>query len=292
MTENKLNPFDQTIVIFNIIRRTVVRFGQQRAAEAAASMAFFGLFSLFPLMLVLVATGSSVLNEPQAQDHVLDILMQAFPFSVDIIKDNIQRVLNVRGTVQLFGLAVLSWSATGAFSVLTRNINRAWPNAERRNFFKIRMMAFGIMAFVIAVMLTLLTVNTVSRFLPQSLNGLAILIKSIRFFSQFVVFALAFVTLLWFYRWIPNTDVTWTEAAWGSLIASIGSVIVTGGFSWYIGSGLSNYNLVYGSLGAVVALMFWIFLLSIIILIGAHLCSSVAYYGRIKPEKSTNFFHD
>jgi membrane protein len=290
MTDNTRSTFDQAIFIFNVIRRTVVRFGQQRAAEAAASMAFFGLFSLFPLILVLVATGSSILNEPQAQNKVLEILMQAFPFSVDIIEDNLQRVLIARGTVQLFGLAVLSWSATGAFSVLTRNINRAWPNAERRNFFKIRMMAFGIMAFVIAVMLFLLTVNTVSRFLPQSLNGLAILIKSLRYFSQFVIFVLAFVTLLWFYRWIPNTTVTWTEAAWGSLIASLGSVIVTGGFSWYLGSGLSNYNLVYGSLGAVVALMFWIFLLSIIILFGAHLSSSIAYYNRIKPEKSTSIF--
>ena len=178
---------------------------------------------------------------------------------------------------------MLSWSATGAFSVLTRNINLAWPNAERHKYFKIRLMAFAMMAGMMFVLLLLLSVNTVSRFLPESLNGLTVLIRSVRYFSDFTVFILAFVTLLWLYRWIPNTVVTWSEAAWGSLIASLGAVIATNGFSWYLGSGLSNYNLVYGSLGAVVALMFWIFLLSLIILFGAHLSSSVAYYNRIKP---------
>ena len=289
MAEKNQNVFDQIGYIFKIIQRTIVRFGQQRVPEAAASIAFFGLFSLFPLMLVLVATGSTILNEPQAQNKVLEILMNAFPFSVKIVEDNIARVLNVRGTVQLFGLLVLSWSATGAFSVLTRNINRAWPNAERHNFLKIRLMAFAIMAVMMGVMLFLLAVNTISRFLPESVNdGLNMLIKSVRYFSQFTIFILAFITLLWLYRWIPNTNVTWYEAAWGSLIASMGAVIATSGFSWYLGSGLSNYNLVYGSLGAVVALMFWIFLLSLIILFGAHLSSSIAYYHRIKPEISND----
>lgn len=284
MVEKNRNIITQVFYIFNIIRRTFVRFGQQRVPEAAASIAFFGLFSLFPLMLVLVATGSSVLNEPQAQDKVLEILMNAFPFSVKIVEDNIEKVIRARGTVQLFGLLVLSWSATGAFSVLTRNINLAWPNAERHKFIKIRLMAFAMMAAMMFVLLLLLAMNTVIRFLPESLNGLTILIRSVRYFSDFTIFILTFITLLWLYRWIPNTNVTWSEAAWGSLIASLGAVIATNGFSWYLGSGFSNYSLVYGSLGAVVALMFWIFLLSLIILFGAHFSSSIAYYGRIKPE--------
>jgi membrane protein len=74
------------------------------------------------------------------------------------------------------------------------------------------------------------------------------------------------------------------------MFAATGTFIATSGFSWYLrsGRGLTNYNLVYGSLGTIVALMFWIYLISLIILIGAHLSSSIAYYKRlvIKSEKS------
>jgi len=269
---------------WKILQRTLARFGRERAAEAAASMAFYGLFSLFPLLLVLVATGSSILHHPQAQEQVLEILMEAFPFSVQIIEENVQKVLNVRGSVQLFGFLGLAWSATGAFTVLTRNINRAWPNANRHNFFKMRLMAFLMLAVMIGVLVILLVANTFGRLLPQEIGGLASLLVSLRYFSHFAMWVLAFITLSWLYRWIPNTEVLWSEAAWGALTASVGAVVVTYGFSWYLVSerGISNYNLVYGSLGTIVALMFWIYLLGLIVLFGAHLSSTIAYFQRLK----------
>lgn len=271
---------------FLIIKRTVERFGKLRSPESAAGMAFFGLFSLFPLLLVLVAMGSSILHDPEAQNQVLDIIMEAFPFSVNIVEENIQKVLKARGTVQLFGLIGLAWSATGAFTVLTRNINLAWPNADRHNYFKMRLMAFTMLVGVALVVVILVVANTIINILPQNLAGLAALIISLRYFSRVIIWLLTFISLLSLYRWIPNTEVLWSEAAWGALIGSLGTVLATSVFSWYLtsGRGLSNYNLVYGSLGAIVALLFWIYLLSIIVLFGAHLASSIAYYTRIQPQ--------
>lgn len=263
--------------VLEVTRHTFLRFGQERAAESAASMAFFGLFSLFPMLLVLVAMGSSILESPQAQEQVLELLMQAFPFSVAIVEENIQKVLEVRGSVGLIAMLGLAWSATGAFTILTRNINRAWPNADRRNFIKTRLMAFGMLAGMAVVMILLLVANTVTGFLLQSVNGIASIIVFLRYFSHIVMYLLIFITLLWLYRWIPNTEVAWSEAAWGSLIASLAVVLVTSGFSWFLGSGFANYNLVYGSMGAIVALMFWIYLISSIVLFGAHFSASVAW---------------
>jgi len=273
-----------------VIKRTIERFGRVRTPEAAAAMAFFGLFSLFPSLLILVSMGGSLLHEPQAQDKVLDILMEAFPFSVNIVEENIQRVLRARGTVQVFGLIGLAWSATSAFTVLTRNINQAWPNADRRNFFKMRLMAFAMLAGVAVVMVVLMIANTAMRILPPTVAGVAGLIITLRYFSRFLIWVLLFVALTWLYRWIPNTDVRWSESAIGALVASSGTILATSTFSWYLvgGRGISNYNLVYGSLGTIVALMFWIYLLSFVILFGAHLSSSIAYYKRIKPESLQN----
>ena len=151
-----------------------------------------------------------------------------------------------------------------------------------------RFMAFTMLIGVAVVMLVLLAANIMFKLVPENISGIAGLILSLRYFSQILVWILAFIALLWLYRWIPNTEVEWSEAAWGASIASTGSVLATAGFSWYLSSasGLSNYNLIYGSLGTIVALMMWIYLISIIILFGAHLSSSIAYYGRIR-----NFFH-
>ncbi|MCJ7703607.1 MAG: YihY/virulence factor BrkB family protein [Anaerolineales bacterium] len=271
---------------FLVLRRTIHRFGRERTAEAAAGIAFFGLFSLFPLLLILVGMGSSILHLPQAQDQVLHTLMEAFPFSVDIVEENVQKVLNKRNTSQIFGWLGLAWSATGAFTVLTRNINRAWPDADRHNYIKMRLMAFSMLAGMVVVTGALLAANLLIRFLPLSWGGIASLFVSLRYFSHAVIWLLTLITLLWLYRWIPNTEVLWSEAAWGGVLASTGTVLATSIFSWYLGSGrgLTNYNLVYGSLGTIVALMFWIYILSFIVLFGAHLSSSIAYYTRKKSE--------
>ncbi len=274
----------RTVVV--VIYHTIQRFGRSRTAEAAAGISFYGLFSMFPLLLILVGMGSSILNAPEAQEYVLHTLMEALPFSVDIVEENLQQVLNARGSVQVFGWLGLAWSASGAFTVLTRNINQAWPNAHRHNFIKMRLMAFSMVAVFILVTGVLVAANTLLGFLPQQLGGIAALFISLRYFSQFVIWVLVFITLLWLYRWIPNTDVLWSEAAWGAGVGSTGTILATLIFTWYLGSGsgLTNYNLVYGSLGAMVALMFWIYLVSLIILFGAHLCSSIAHYSRLGQE--------
>jgi len=126
----------------DIILRAANRITEERAAEAAASMAYYGFFSLFPMMLVAVVVVSTVLENTLSQEEVLQTLLQAFPFSSDLIKENIQQVLKARGSVGLIGLVGLAWSAVGAFTVLMRNINRAWPDTRVRNFFRMRLVAF------------------------------------------------------------------------------------------------------------------------------------------------------
>ena len=288
MTQNSREAIIKIRMLYRIGQHTVQRFLAERTPEAAAGMAYFGLFSLFPLMLVLVAMGGSILDSPQAQVQVLDMIMDFFPFSVEIVEENIQKVLQARGSVKLAGVIGLTWSATGGFSVLTRNLNRAWPNASKRGFLKTRLMAYAMLAGLMAVMIFLLTANTITRFLPDSINGLTGVFTSLRYFSRGTLSVLAFVTLLWLYRWIPNTDVRWSEALWGSLVATLGTIMVSIGFGWYLGSGLSNYNLVYGSLGAIVALLFWIYLVSIIILFGAHLSAAIAHLTRLKIKSQSS----
>ncbi len=77
---------------------------------------------------------------------------------------------------------------------------------------------------------------------------------------------------------MPNTEVKRRAAFWGALVAALAWEVAANGLAWYLKSGLVQYELVYGSLGAVVALMFWIYLSSWITLFGAHLSAAIAQH--------------
>jgi membrane protein len=87
---------------------------------------------------------------------------------------------------------------------------------------------------------------------------------------------LSFGLFLALYRWVPNTTVPWRAALWGAGVAAPLWEMAKRGFVWYLSSGLARYSLVYGSLGTVVALMFWLYLSASITFLGAHLTAKVA----------------
>jgi membrane protein len=273
--------------VVDIFQRTAQRITEERAAEAAASMAYYGFFSLFPLLLVVIVVVSTILENTLTPEEILETLLQAFPFSSDLIAENIQQVLKARSSVGIVGLIGLAWSALGGFTVLMRNINRAWPNTKARNIFIVRLMAFVMLAAMIGGLVSLFVFNTVQSFLPPDINEVAEKAQSTQVVSDFLVGGLLFATLLVLYWWLPRTKVRWSEAAIGALVGALGISLITSGFTWYLQSGLSNYNLVYGSLGAIVALLFWIYLLSLILFAGAHLSAAVAYVKRDKPLESS-----
>ncbi|MEN8172228.1 MAG: YihY/virulence factor BrkB family protein [Chloroflexota bacterium] len=249
---------------------------EDRATESAAGIAFYSFFSLFPLLLIMVSFGGSFLESSQAQSEVLDFLLRIFPFSGDVIEGNIKEVLRARSSVNSWSVVMLFWSGSGAFAAFSRAINQAWPRAKRRPFIIRRLMALGAIIVLVVGLTLLLPLIALSHLLPENLNSAVHAFGQIRYISQFLVWFLFFLTLSMLYRWIPNIDVARDESMWGGLVASLGSFAATGGFTWFLKSGLVRYNLVYGSLGTVVALMAWIYLLSVIILFGAYLSAAVA----------------
>lgn len=271
--------------VLGIVRNAFESFGDAQGSEAAASMAYYTLFSLFPLLLALVAAGSFFLDQQRVFRQVVDLVSQAFPISQSLIEENVRQVLQMRGAVGLIGLVVALWSATGAFTVLTRNVNRAWTKAPPRGFLERRLVALGMvgsLAVLLVISLLLSTgLNILSRFqVPlldvESLYGTPLWTA----LSNLVPWFFIFVLFLALYRWVPNAQVKWSAAFWAALVVALAWEIVANVFAWYVSSGLARYRLVYGSLGTVIALLFWIYLSSWIIIFGAHLSAAVARHKR------------
>jgi len=262
----------------NILKNAIENFTEKQAAQASAGLAYYALFSIFPLLLVFVAGGSYFLDSEQVFNTVTQFVQQALPISKQAINENLRQVLEARGTAGIFSLLILLWSASGMFTSLAYNINLAWPRASRRSFLQNRLVGLWMIVGLIGLIILSLVLSWVTSRLPfmniandTSPSHLFIL-RLISALGSWLVIFLVFLTL---YHRVPTKRVKWSATIWGALIASLAWKAVTAGFAWYLGSSFEQYQLVYGSLGAIVAFLFLIYIISLITLFGAHLSAAI-----------------
>jgi membrane protein len=264
----------------HVLTCAVQRFSVVRAPEAVAGMAYYAFFSLFPLLLFLVSAGGYFLESEQVYAQVLEFVAQAFPISREVIESNLRQVLELRGTIGFLGLLGLMWSASGVFTILARNINLAWPEAEPRSVYQERLMAFA--------MVGLSTVALVASFMASTLMGIVGRLRiplsgggsiyDTPLWTVYTELLPRIVTLLVFtslYRFVPTAKPRWSAVAVGALAASLAWEGAAAAFAWYLGSGLVALEFAYGSLATVAILMLRVYLGGWIALFGAHLTAAM-----------------
>ena len=285
-----------TLGAVDILILTIRRVGDARAVENAASLAYYTLFSIFPLFLAIIAAGSFLLERNEVYLQVQTFIVEAFPVSRGLIQDNLETVLERRGAVGAIGIIGLTWAATGVFSNLIFNINRAWPKTKPRNFVRKRLAGLGIVA-LLAILLGLSTLGTtalnlLSRVDVPTLEALGLDFIQLRaLLTRFVSWGVKLIVFIGLFLWAPNTRVPFMAAFWGAFVAATGWELATAGFTWYLTSGIPRYELIYGSLGTVVVLMLWIYISMLIVLLGAHLGAAyVAYQDKERHVEITSLF--
>ncbi|MFO7625560.1 MAG: YihY/virulence factor BrkB family protein [Anaerolineales bacterium] len=265
--------------VLGIVVDMVDGFTKARGAEAAASITYYVLFSIFPLLLSVIAIGSYFLEDEQVMDQIVQFVQAGIPVAADMILQNIEEVLEARGTFGVIGVGSLIWSASAAFMSLFRNINRAWMRASPLNTLLARLVGIVVIFALVLVIAVIRVASATASLLPTF--GIELLDDFYESFlwlllSVLVPLVLTFLIFISLYRWIPNTKVRWSEAFWGALVASVGWELTTNLFTYSLSQGILQYKVVYGSLGTMIALLFWIYLNSTIILIGAHLSAAIA----------------
>ena len=271
----------------DILKNALGTYTETRASQSAAGLAYYAFFSFFPLLLVLIAGGSYFLNSQQVFQDVTQFVQEVVPVSTQLITENLQQVLNIRGTVGVISLLTLLWSASGVFTNLAYSINLAWPQASRRNFFEKRLVGLGMIVGLSGLLILSLALDWIINLAPfmnatsASIPGLSLW----RFFSSLGSWLTIFLLFLVLYRWVPTSNVHWSATLWGALTASVIWKLATSGFNWYLRSGFGRYQLVYGSLGAIVALLFLIYIVSTITLFGAHLSAAIDRWIQEKDAK-------
>ena len=280
--------------VFTVLWGSFQSFAETRAPESAASLAYYALFSMFPLLVFFVGTATSYLEDEAVKQFIFELVETNLPASFqDLIKGNIDQALSARGRVQIVGIIGLLWAASGVFTGLTHSLDRAWHTARERNFIFGRLIGLGMIGAITTGLVVIWFLSTtLLNLLPllevRLWNGESVQVYDTYLWgasSKFIPWLVIFFAFVNLYKWVPNTKVRWREALWGAAVAALGWELAQRGFSWYLTSGWARYQLVYGSLGAVIAFMLWLYVNGLIVLYGAHLSASIAMETRLKYEK-------
>ncbi|WP_084686648.1 YihY/virulence factor BrkB family protein [Paracoccus zeaxanthinifaciens] len=265
--------------VFGILKATAKSVGEDRVTSVAGGVTFFGLLSLFPAITAFVSL-YGLLSDPAQIEGQMVLLQDLLPTgALDIIKDQVVAIasaptsaLSVAG---LIALLIAFWSANGGMKALLSALNVAVMQGETRSFVRLNLvaMSFTLGGFLMIVLMlgVIAVIPALLQMLPFGL-GTEALISYSRWPIMFGVLILALAAV---YRWGPAVpDSRWRWISPGAIVAAVGLVAISMLFSWYAAN-FANYNETYGSLGAVIALMMWLWLNATIVLVGAELNAEI-----------------
>src|SRR5215204_256872 len=262
-------------------------FWEEDILSRAAQVAFYLSFSLFPLLLFLVNLfGLILVSADDLRLELFSYLRQIMPYSAYILvqKTILEVTENSSGGKLTFGLVIALWSASAGMDSMRIALNHVYKLKETRSWW---MTKFESLLFtLLLIVLLLFVLGTVFygwKFLSLLLKLANFPIESLIILQiiQWVTFIVVlFLTFGVLYRYLPDQkDARCGWVSPGSLTAIILWVLVTNGFRVYL-LYFDNYDKTYGSLGAVIILMFWLYLTALVILIGGSLNSVVAEFAK------------
>ena len=278
----------------DILLRVWKNIGKDRVIVVAAGVTFYSVLALFPAVAALVAL-YGLFADPNTITSHLDSIVGFVPGgAIEVIRDQITRVASqgrtTLGLTFLAGLAASLWSANAGIKSLFDALNLVYNEPEKRSFIWLNIISLTFtvltVGFALVAMGAMVVVPIVLNFIGLG-GATELVIKIARWPALVIVVTLA---LAFLYRYGPSREKPqWRWITWGSAVAAVSWLVISILFSWYA-ENFGNYNKTYGSLGGIIAFMFWIWLSIIVVLIGAELNAETEHQtvrdtttGRPKP---------
>jgi membrane protein len=255
-----------------LAQRSLAEFLDDHCPQLAAAIAYHVLFSLFPLAIVLAGIFGIVVHTTGVQADVVDAIVRNVPLSADG-SDRLRRLLQQStgglSALGLLGIVGLVNAASGMMASIRLALNEAWDVVEYRPFLRGKLIDVGLVFGTALVAAASLALTIGARTVGELGGGWATWILGV-----LVPLAVSFGILLFLYRTIPAAEVALADAWPGALFAACGFVLTENLFAVYVDN-FANYNAIYGSLGAVIAFMFFVYLSSMVFLLGAEVASEL-----------------
>ena len=285
-------PVDRALVGSGILftaKRVWQEIGKDRVLSVAGGLTFFGLLALFPAITALVSVFGLFADPAQVAGY-LGSLTAVLPHDAAAILTDQAKAISAAGSANLslaaiVALALALWSANGGTKALIESLNVAYGVPEGRGFVRLNVLSLGATIGVIVFALFLIAAVAL---LPKLLDlvWLGAVTEKLLLLGRWpAIFLLMLGGLALAYRYGPDRkNAAWHWISPGALLAASGLVVFSLVFDWYA-QNLGHYNQTYGALGAVVALMTWMWLSAALVLIGAELNSELDRQTLQAPKK-------
>ena len=253
-------------------------------AITAAAIAYFALFSLFPITLLSISIASFSLGPLMDQQLIIQRLEFIAPAMSQLMGSNLDEIIKARGPVTTVTLVGLIWSASTVFYMFTHTLNEIWGVKRRRAVWKRRGLAILFVLTFVGPILFLASfagsmLTHLRTFLPNPIISMG------GGFSLVLAILLDVALFMVLYMILPHGVSTWREILPGALGAGFLWELAKKAFLSFVATYISVSNLVYGSVAAIIAFLAWAYLSGLIFLFGAYL--SVSYFQFKQQQKET-----
>lgn len=265
----------------DILWRIYKQLQSDNIGLVAAGTTFFVILSLVPALAALVSL-YGLLNDPASLAAQLDRFSPYVPdMAMDIIRSELSRLIsrtdNSLGLSFLISLGLALWSANRGVSAMFQAMNVAYNEEETRGFFKVKgltlLFTLSMLVFGLVLLNSAITVPLVFQLI--GLDGLYTLLAGLMLPLFLLVGSIFGIGAL--YRWGPSRrSAKWRWISPGAVGAALAMIAVSAGFAYYL-SHFGNYGATYGSLGAVIGLMMWVYLSTYVVLLGAEVNAEIEH---------------
>jgi membrane protein len=269
----------QARAVWDILWEARGAFIKDGCMNLSAALAFYTILSLIPFLFLMVSAAGYLLgSSDEAHQMVLSFMDRFFPQASALILKEVGAISQRAGVLGWVGVLSMIWTASVFFSSLEFAMGIVFRVEQRRKYWKSRLLAFSMIPassviFLLSLLVTAFTgirASYVLHILGWDLGRSAFFGFLVGYLFPYLVLASAFTAI---YRIIPNTSITFRHAVAGGASCAFLFEMAKHFFTWYIGRS-SQYNVVYGSLEAIVILVIWVFYSSIILLFCAEVVSA------------------
>jgi membrane protein len=259
-----------------ILTRSFMTFMDNDLTTSAAAVSYFSMLAFFPTLLFLLAIGSRISGSEQVEKYLISQALTFFPGAQNFIRKNLESLSGISNSLIFSCFTVMLWAATWIFTVIEKALNRIWGTSPR-SFLHGRAVNFAVMSAIFpllgvsSILTAILTgLRAAANSLPVSL-GQQLEVLSGYFWQSIFILGSAVITIVLFtilYKFLPNTRITIREALTGAIVAGVLWEGAKLGFAYLLP--YFHYDLLYGSIGAGIALLSWVYVSSVIMLFGAQ----------------------
>lgn len=259
--------------LYKTIKKLIYKLNRDDIFALSAQLAYNLLLAIFPfLMFLFTIVGMSNLNS----EEILHFLSTVIPENAyQLIESTVIEVVdNSQGGILWLSIFLAIWVASSGFRAVIKGLNNAYDTAERRGFIKRTILSilciFALVLIIVSTLFLLVFGDVIGMYIIDifPLDRILTLIWDL-FRFVFVILIMIFMCGSLYYI-APAKKIKWRDTMPGAIIATLGWNVVSIGFSFYVNN-FTNYSRFYGSLGGVIVLMTWMYLMSFILLLGGEI---------------------